>query len=851
LQFAYNAAGQIGTVTDPANNTITYTYDGNNNLTLVLYQDGTTRNYQNTNTSFPNNLTGIIDESGTQFLTVTYDSNGRASSAQDAGGANSVSLVFNSTSATVTDGLGGTTVFGFVAPANYSPRPTSVAHNGLTTSYVVPPPSTDPQQRATQMSDPNGNITRYAYDTDHLTSKTEAYGTGRARTTSYQYLNTLSALPTLVTEPLRTTTTVYYPGTNTIHTKTLTDTSMSPNVSRTWTYTYNSYGQVLTVDGPRTDVSDVTTYTYYACTTGTQCGQIDTVTTAVGQITTYNAYNAHGQPLTITDPNGVITTLTYDARLRLKSRQIGTETTSYSYYPTGLLQTLTLPDSSTLTYTYDGAHRLTDITDSLGNHTHYTLDSMGNRTAENSYDPSNVLHRTHTRVINTLNQIYQDVNAAGTAAVTTTYAYDNSGNLTSSDAPLGRNTVNQYDELNRLKQVTDPANGITTFAYDANDKITSVVDPRLLSTNYTNNGFGDVAQLVSPDTGITAYTYDSGGNLKTTTDARNALATYAYDALNRVTQIAYSDQTINFTYDGGTNGKGRLTGASDANHSLSWAYDTHGRVTGKGQTVGSVTKSVGYGYTNDDMTSVVTPSGQTITYGYTNHRITSIKVNSTTLLSGVTYDPFGPATGWTWSNNSVSSHSYDQDGNPSEIITPSYSGPITNVYTVDAASRITNITENTSSETFTYDLLDRVTSSSTRSNGYSYDANSNRTVTTGQGSFTEVASTTSNRLVSTTGTYVRTYGYDSAGNTTSFTGDVFTFNQRGRMSSAMVGTATTIYLYDALSQMIQKVGPAGTTIFVYDEAGHLLGEYSSTGALIEETIWSEDRPVATLRPNGS
>ena len=40
---------------------------------------------------------------------------------------------------------------------------------------------------------------------------------------------------------------------------------------------------------------------------------------------------------------------------------------------------------------------------------------------------------------------------------------------------------------------------------------------------------------------------------------------------------------INFTYDAGTNGKGRLTGASDANHSMSWAYDTNGRVTGKSQ----------------------------------------------------------------------------------------------------------------------------------------------------------------------------------------------------------------------------------------------------------------------------
>jgi hypothetical protein len=33
--------------------------------------------------------------------------------------------------------------------------------------------------------------------------------------------------------------------------------------------------------------------------------------------------------------------------------------------------------------------------------------------------------------------------------------------------------------------------------------------------------------------------------------------------------------------------------------------------------------------------------------------------------------------------------------------------------------------------------------------------------------------------------------------------------------------------------------------------GHLLGEYSSTGVLIEETVWLGDIPVATLRPSGS
>jgi YD repeat-containing protein len=56
------------------------------------------------------------------------------------------------------------------------------------------------------------------------------------------------------------------------------------------------------------------------------------------------------------------------------------------------------------------------------------------------------------------------------------------------------------------------------------------------------------------------------------------------------------------------------------------------------------------------------------------------------------------------------------------------------------------------------------------------------------------------------------------------------------MSVATVSGSATDYVYNALGQLIEKTGNGGTTLLVYDEAGHLLGEYSSTGALIQETI---------------
>lgn len=91
-----------------------------------------------------------------------------------------------------------------------------------------------------------------------------------------------------------------------------------------------------------------------------------------------------------------------------------------------------------------------------------------------------------------LNELYQDINAAGTAAVTTTFAYDGNGNAISGAAPLSRTTASAYDELNRLRQITDPANSVTRLSYNADDRLTSVVDPRSLTTTYAYNGFGEL-----------------------------------------------------------------------------------------------------------------------------------------------------------------------------------------------------------------------------------------------------------------------------------------------------------------------------------------------------------------------
>jgi hypothetical protein len=76
----------------------------------------------------------------------------------------------------------------------------------------------------------------------------------------------------------------------------------------TTTYTYNSSGQLTSIDGPRTDVADVVGLAYYPNEEGQghNRGQLHTVPDAMGHATTFADYNAFGQAETLTDPNGIV-----------------------------------------------------------------------------------------------------------------------------------------------------------------------------------------------------------------------------------------------------------------------------------------------------------------------------------------------------------------------------------------------------------------------------------------------------------------------------------------------------------------------------------------------------------------
>jgi uncharacterized protein RhaS with RHS repeats len=66
---------------------VQYGYDAQGRLSTVTYADGSSQTYLYEDTNHPNALTGVMDENGTRFSSWSYDTQGRAISTSEAGGA--------------------------------------------------------------------------------------------------------------------------------------------------------------------------------------------------------------------------------------------------------------------------------------------------------------------------------------------------------------------------------------------------------------------------------------------------------------------------------------------------------------------------------------------------------------------------------------------------------------------------------------------------------------------------------------------------------------------------------------------------------------------------------------------
>ncbi len=729
-----------------------------------------------------------------------------------------------------------------------------------------------------------GNLTTYNQDSRGLElSRTEAAGTPHARTITTTWHNSLR-LPLTISEPAGNvtgsagtrTTSFGYDARGNVLVKSITVTQGGANgttsETRTWNYTYNSVGQLLTMKGPRSDVDETIKFAYDSAT-----GNLLSTTDAAGNKTTYDLYDEHGRLLQSTDANGLVTTLKYDSRNRLIEQKAGGEITAYGYDGAGNLETLSLPDGTQISYTYDAAQRLTQVADSLGNSVTYTLDALGNRLSETTRDPNGMLAQNQTQTFDALGRLQKMIGGTQPASQITQYQYDAQGNLKNITDPLTHVTVNNYDALNRLTQVQEPAvagqaAGVIGYGYDAQDNLARVTDQRGLVTRYTYSGFDELKTLNSPDTGVTTYSYDAAGNVKTMQDARGQTATYSYDALNRLKTLLTSDETLTFVYGdeagapvASSHSKGRLARLSDGSGNTQYAYNPHGQVIQKTQTISAngantVSLNIAYSYNMvGQQATLTTASGQTIGYSYANNQITAITVNGQPLLTSARYFPFGEIKAWTFANGKPYQRHYDLDGRIQSVTL----GDTLRHYDFDTASRIIGYSDQqgavtTSSTVVGYDELDRLTSANktvnnanTASQAYGYDLIGNRTAQTVDGvSSTLSYPAASNRLAGiTTGMQTTTYSHDAAGNLSSDGITTYLYSGRNRLTQIKQGASVIArYAYNGFGERVAKTVGGFTTYFLYDEDGHLSGEYDQTGKLIQETVWLDDTPVATLRP---
>jgi len=918
LNFTYNSAGYVSKVALPDGGALTYTYGASNNLLSVEYPDASTRQYVYNEssltggTNLPNAMTGIVDEAGVRYESTTYNSGGQATSSSFAGGVGTTQITYNASgTSTVQYPLGESVTLGFTT-ANGLIRTSSV-------SQPCGPQCGQPWQSRTYdangypatSTDFNNNLTTTQYDANGLLSQeVDASGNTNQRTTNttwdtvlYNPLtrSVLNASGTTVAEMSWVYNAIGQPLARCEIDPALAGgyacavSGTPPAGVRRWTYTYCTavgtqcplVGLLLTVTGPRTDLTQTTTYSYYITSSASGCGapgaacymagDLHQVTDALGHVTTIASYDADGRITRITDANGVNTDLTYTPRGWLASRTVGGETTSFTYTAYGSVAIVNDPDNVTTTYTYDSAHRLTKVTDALGNYVQYTLDAAGNKTAVKVYDSTGTLHKSLARTFNTLGQVTAVVDGLNNTVVNagSSGSYDANGNLVQSADALGIQNKLGYDALNRLVSTISDYNGTdsltpnttTSKTYDSLNRLVQVTDPSSLNTTYQFDGLSDATGQASPDTGSTTRTFDAAGDVLTRTDAKGTVATSTYDALNRPRSVSYVDTTQNITYSydeaNGTTGCsssypiGHLTRIVENAVTTVYCYDARGNVIAKQQITGAASDSTAYTYTAANRLNGITyPSGTKASYAFDGDgRIQTVSLTpaaggGVTAVSSVSYVPFGPVTSYTLGNGQTITRSYDANYRLTDITSSAFSLHVAHNAMGDVTALGNVPGANPSIETYTYDplyrLIDVTEAGGTVLQNYTYNGTGDRLSKNGSGLATGTYGyAAGTHHLTAVGSAARVV--DADGNTTAITqaGETYGFgyNSRNRMTVAQAsGSTVGSYTYNALDQRIGK-NAASTQRFGYDEASHLIGEYGTSS---RDYVWLGDIPVAVI-----
>ena len=316
--------------------------------------------------------------------------------------------------------------------------------------------------------------------------------------------------------------------------------------------------------------------------------------------------------------------------------------------------------------------------------------------------------------------------------------YSYSGPVTTITDEAGKTRRNQTDGLGRLIKVWEDPSGLnyeTDYAYDCLGNLTNV-SQQGINRSFSYDSLSRLYSATNPESGTTSYNYDNTGTLITKTDARGITITYAPDQLHRITQKSYSngDPTVHYCYDNiqtacGTssvsNGIGRRTGMNDISGTTAWSYDSMGRVVTQPKTISGVSQSISYQYNLDgSLWKTTYPDSSVVQYGYSNAgRPTSVTdaIGGTNYGTSATYTSSGALTQLVLANTTgfpgiTLTNQYNKRLQPGVMSASTPSGTIFSLSYIFGlgvndngnVNGITNNLDNTRSQTFTYDSLNRL-----------------------------------------------------------------------------------------------------------------------------------------------
>ena len=698
--------------------------------------------------------------------------------------------------------------------------------------------------KATSVTDANGNETDYTYDADNgqVATVTGPAVNGQRPLTTYTYTQENAWYKDSSGTIVEASTGVYK---LTKIVKCKIDAGDWGSPTKWGNVTWTSDGSC---DGTANQI--VTTYTYQQGNSTTPSNlQLISTTTKSGDnavsATASTTYDMYGNVASTTDADMKTTTFYYDLDRHLIGK-IGPEVNS-SY-----------PATQT---TYDDDGNVSKVEQG-------TTDTQGTNWSTDFTPASQVTYAfdAYSGLKDKATSAYVSGSTVTSISVTQ-YTYDGARNLEctavrensavfgslpssacdqSTEGSYGPDQISQngYDAADRLLTVTTGVGTSTTItqtnAYTANSQPSYVEDGSGNRTCYTYDGLDRLIETEFPDKSTAhtcntsdneQFTYDDNGNRLTVTLRSGDVVHYAYDALNRKISKIFNSGSSNDVYYG-YDLVGDLLYAhtgSAGGDGVDYAYDALGRQTAETEYGRTVTSHYD---DNGNRDKLFYPDGDEIDYTYDAlNRMVKVEQGSTVLAQYAYDDPLGRETGITRSNSISTAMTYTatsqhwtlaQSGAPSKNVTFGFDytpgGQLTDRtvnngnYEYGAASAAT--TPYCPNGLNQYATVGGSGSSCTSGTSYSYSTNGNLT-SDGSRSFTYDLD---NRLTEVSGSAAMTLSYDPL----------------GRLHRTVAGSTTEQYLYDG-SQLIAE----------YDGSGNVLRRYVPGQGADETLVWYEGSDLSS------